>query len=81
MTRAAWLLLLCLMTGCAPSPDAALWDCQLGVQKGNAGRSTDAIAERGRDITACMEDKGYRLDNSKPACPTGAVDSSCYRAK
>lgn len=64
--------------GCAKSPDAALWECQLSVQKSNAGRSTEDAAERARDIEACMEARNFRLDVRNRACRQGSVSVACY---
>lgn len=58
-----------------------MWDCQLKVQQGNAGRSPEDIAERNRDIEACMGERGYQLDTRNPACKHGSVKPACYRAK
>lgn len=68
-----------MLSACSDNHDAAMWDCQLEVQKGNAGRSTDAAAERARDISACMEKRGFLVDLGRRDCQTGSVDSSCYR--
>ncbi len=75
------VLAILLLTGCGRSPDADMWDCQLGVQKGNSGRSAADVAERARDIDACMTARGYRLDTGKPACRQGTVTSNCYLRK
>ena len=58
-----------------------MWACQLEVQKGNAGRSTEAEVERRRDVEACMSSRGYRLVTGIPSCQQGSLDSSCYRSK
>jgi hypothetical protein len=79
LVTVATLLMVPLLAGCGPNLDAAMWDCQLEVQKGNAGKSADAAAERARDIEACMEKRGYRLNREDRACRHGTVDSSCYR--
>ncbi len=82
MTRllpsAGMFLLILASTGCSKNLDSAMWECQLEAQKGNAGKSAEAAQERGRDITACMEARGYRLDTSKRSCQEGAVSSQCY---
>lgn len=70
-----------LLAGCAKNRDADLWDCQLAVQKDNAGRDAAAEAERLRDIAACMDERGYRLDAGKPACLNGSSSASCYAEK
>jgi hypothetical protein len=70
------LLVLC---GCSQSHDAAMWECQLAVQKDNAGKSAAAAAERARDIEACMKDRGYLPDSTRQACTPGSTDASCYR--
>jgi hypothetical protein len=70
-----------VLAGCGRSPDADMWECQLDVQKRNAGRSMADIAERARDIDACMVARGYRLDTGKPACRQGSVTSTCYLQK
>jgi len=72
-------LLVLALTACGRNLDAAMWDCQLEVQKGNAGKSAVAAAERATDIESCMRERGYRLDAGNAACPQGATDSSCYR--
>lgn len=74
-------LLVPALVGCGQNLDAAMWNCQLDAQKGNAGKSADAAAERGRTITACMEAGGYRLDSAQAACREGAVSASCYRSR
>lgn len=65
---------------CAPSPDADLWDCQLSVQQGNAGKDAAAAAERNRDIVACMEKRGFRLAGDA-ACLNGSTEAGCYRSR
>ncbi|HEX8986891.1 MAG TPA: hypothetical protein VF816_02940 [Rhodocyclaceae bacterium] len=75
------LLAAATLAACTKNPDADLWSCQLDVQKGNAGKDAAAQAERLRDIVACMEDRGYRLDSARPACLNGSVDPACYREK
>jgi hypothetical protein len=72
------VLAVLVLAGCGRTPDADMWECQLDVQKRNAGRSMADIAERGRDIDACMVTRGYRLDTGKPACLQGKLVSSCY---
>lgn len=79
MARA--LLGALILCGCSQNLDSAMWDCQLEVQKGNAGKSAEAAAERGREITACMGSRGYRLDVSKRSCQEGSVTSGCYLAR
>jgi len=69
------------LAGCSGNLDAAMWECQLEVQKGNAGKSAEANAERGRAIEACMLERGYRLDSEKSSCQPGSVSSACYRRK
>lgn len=81
-TRFALPLLMALFaTGCGKNLDAAMWECQLDVQKGNAGKSAEASAERARDIEACMEARGYRRDVANRACESGSTHSACYLAK
>jgi hypothetical protein len=75
------LIATALLAGCAKNPDADLWDCQLAVQKDNAGKDAAAAAERLRDIVVCMDERGYRLDSGKPACLNGSVSASCYAEK
>jgi len=75
------VLAVLILAACSRSPDADMWECQLDVQKGNAGRSLADIAERVRDIDACMAARGFRLDLGNPACQPGAVTSTCYRSK
>jgi hypothetical protein len=75
------LLLILLATGCGGNLDSAMWECQLDVQKANAGRSPEALEERARDIEACMAARGYRLDVANRACQPGATNSTCYLAK
>ncbi|MCX9155420.1 hypothetical protein OPU71_04710 [Niveibacterium sp. 24ML] len=75
------LPLVAMMLGlaaCSPTPDADLWDCQLSVQKDNAGRSEADVAERGHSITACMSARGYHLKSGDPKCLPGAVTPHCY---
>lgn len=74
-------LLALLVCGCAPNLDAQMWDCQLEVQKGNAGKSPEAAVERARDIAACMDRRGYQIDVTKNDCIDGSVDASCYKRK
>jgi hypothetical protein len=75
------ILAILLLAGCGRNPNADMWDCQLGAQKGNSGRSAADVAERARDIDACMAARGYQLDTGKPACQQGAVTSTCYLRK
>lgn len=75
------LLAALLMAGCGKNLDAAMWDCQLEVQKGNAGQSAEAAAERARDIEACMRANGYVLDVARPACRESSVNSTCYKSQ
>jgi hypothetical protein len=75
------LVLALALAACGRNLDAQMWECQLAVQKGNAGRDAAAARERARDIEACMEERGFRLDSSDSACRAGSVVSSCYRAK
>jgi hypothetical protein len=80
--RTTGILLLALsLIGCSKSLDSAMWACQLDVQKGNAGKSAEAATERGREITACMEARGYRLDTAQRSCQEGAVTSGCYLSR
>ncbi|MGE5466751.1 MAG: hypothetical protein ACM3Y9_04935, partial [Ignavibacteria bacterium] len=67
------LAALALAAGCARNVNEDMWDCQLSVQKENAGKDAAAAAERARDIEACMEDRGFRLEGPTQACPHGAV--------
>ena len=76
-----FLLLAVLLAGCGQNLDSEMWECQLSVQKENAGKDAAAAAERSRDIEACMDQRGFRLDAGKAACREGSVDSSCYVAK
>ena len=69
------------LTACSRNLDSAMWECQLEVQKGNAGKSAAAAAERAHDIEACMEARGYPFDDANPSCEHGSVKSTCYRAK
>jgi hypothetical protein len=71
---------LLLLAGCGGNPDAQMWECQLEVQKGNAGKSADAAAERASAIESCMRGRGYHLDAGNPSCQSGSVTSACYRA-
>ena len=68
------------IAACSRTPDSVMWDCQLEAQKGNAGKSSEAAAERNRDIEACMRERGYRLDTGNPACRSGSTRAACYRA-
>ncbi|BAO29073.1 hypothetical protein [Sulfuritalea hydrogenivorans] len=72
------IVALLILAGCGPSPDSVMWGCQLDVQKGNAGKSGEALAEKIRDIDACMEARGYRRDRDNRACQSGEAKSSCY---
>ncbi len=75
------LLAATILAGCGQNLDSVMWDCQLDVQKGNAGRSPADVAERDRDINACMESRGFQLDVRKPSCHHDPTNSSCYRAR
>ena len=72
-------LALLVLAGCQGNLDSVMWDCQLAVQKGNAGKSAEAAEERGHAIESCMRAKGYRLDAAKPSCRQGSANSACYR--
>lgn len=67
--------------GCSGSADVALLDCQLAVQKGNAGRSDQDKAERARDIESCMEGRGFRFVPGSAACRDSVTRAECYRAR
>jgi hypothetical protein len=73
------ILALLVLAGCEGNLDSVMWDCQLEVQKGNAGKSANAAEERGHAVEACMRARGYRLDSAKPTCRQGSVTSTCYR--
>lgn len=73
------VLSLLVLAGCEGNLDAVMWDCQLEVQKGNAGKSQEAAEERGHAVESCMRARGYRLDGAKPPCQQGSVTSACYR--
>ncbi len=75
------VLAVLVLVACSRSPDADMWECQLDVQKGNAGRSLADVSERARDIDACMAARGFRLDLVNTACQPGAVISTCYLSK
>ncbi len=83
MRMAVVLILLsaALVADCARDVNADLWDCQLSVQKENAGKDVAAAAERMRAIEACMDDRGYRLKAGSPTCLNGSVDAGCYTEK
>jgi hypothetical protein len=72
---------LLMLVGCDSSLDSLLWECQLAAQKENAGRSTEAIADRAVAIDACMADKGYGRDTRDVDCRQGKLLSGCYRQK
>ncbi len=76
---ARMVLALLMLTGCEGNLDSVMWDCQLEVQKGNAGKSAEAAEERGHSVEACMRVRGYRLDGAKASCRQGSVTSTCYR--
>ena len=76
---ARMVLTLLVLTGCGGSLDSVMWDCQLEVQKGNAGKSVEAAEERGHAVESCMRARGYRLDAEKASCRQGSVNSTCYR--
>ncbi len=69
---------LALLTACGRDRDEEMWDCQLSVQKENAGKDAEAAAERLRDIEACMAERGFRLDVANPACRGGSTAPWCY---
>lgn len=73
------VLALLVLAGCEGNLDAPMWDCQLEVQKGNAGKSVEAAEERGHAVESCMRAKGYRLDATKSSCRQGSAKSACYR--
>jgi hypothetical protein len=73
------VLALLVLTGCGGNLDSVMWDCQLEVQKGNAGKSEEAAEERGHAVESCMRTRGYRLDAAKAACRQGSLNSTCYR--
>lgn len=79
--RMAPALLMLMLAGCGGNLDSEMWGCQLEVQKGNAGRSADAQAEKSRDIEACMETRGYQRNSRKSSCPPGTTRSACYQAR
>ncbi len=68
------------ITGCGQNLDSVVWDCQLAVQKENAGKSAAADDQRNHDIEACMRARGYRLDVGNPSCRTATTNSTCYQA-
>ena len=72
---------LLMLAGCGRQPDAAMWECQLEAQKGNAGKSAEAATERGWAIDACMEQRGYRLDFANRSCQQGSVQAGCYQPR
>ena len=74
-------MVLLVLAGCGETLDSAMWGCQLEVQKGNAGKSGEALAERARDIAACMESRGYRQDAGNRSCLSGTTNSTCYLPK
>ena len=78
---AATCLAILVTAGCGRNLDAQMWECQLAVQKDNAGKSAAAAALRARDIEACMEERGFRLDPENSSCRPGSVKSACYRAR
>lgn len=77
---AVWLCAIGALSlaACNSGGDAAMWQCQLEVQKGNAGRSAEANAERARDIDACMTSAGYRLEADRSGCSPGVTKAACY---
>lgn len=76
-----FLVLVLALAACGRNLDSQMWECQLTVQKGNAGHDAAAARERAHDIEACMEERGFRLNSRDSACQSGSADSSCYRAK
>lgn len=80
-SRAAIVISALWLSGCGPDTDAEMWDCQLSVQKGNAGKDAAAAAERSRDIEACMDGRGFRLEAGNPACLNGSTNPACYGRK
>ena len=68
------------VTVCGQNLDSVVWDCQLAVQKENAGKSAAAAYQRNHDIEACMRSRGYRLDVGNPSCRTAMTNSTCYQA-
>lgn len=69
------------LAACSRNLDSVMWECQLEVQKSNAGKSAEAAAERAHDIEACMEARGYPFDDANPSCEHGSVKLTCYHAK
>lgn len=70
-----------LIAGCSENLDAVMWDCQLAVQSENAGKSSEAAAERAAAIEACMDKRGYRLNAGKHGCQPGSTAPGCYRRR
>lgn len=80
--RATWIVVVALLANaCELNLDSTMWECQLVVQKDNAGRSEADVAQRNQDIETCMSDSGYRLDSGNPSCKPGALVSNCYRRR
>jgi hypothetical protein len=75
------LLAAATLTACHRNPDSAFWECELAVQKENAGKSAEAMAEKSRAIESCMEDRGYRVDFGKPACRSNPQTANCYQSR
>lgn len=75
---AAIVPLVFALSACRPNPDENLWECEFQVQKENAGRSPEAMAEKASSIENCMNQRGFRFDAGKRGCPTGTVSATCY---
>jgi hypothetical protein len=67
--------------GCGPTLDEMMWECELQVQRENAGRSAEAIAKKAHAIEVCMGQRGYRLYGGNCACQSGSQHASCYVAR
>jgi hypothetical protein len=59
------------ITGCGQNLDSVVWDCQLAVQKENAGKSAAAADQRNHDIEACMRGKGISTGRRQSFVPDG----------
>jgi hypothetical protein len=72
---------LLMLVGCGENLDSVMWGCQLEIQKGNAGKSGEALTEKARDIERCMEGRGYQRDGRNRSCLSGTTNSACYQRK
>ncbi len=77
----ALLSVIATASGCSGGAEVSLLECQLAVQKGNAGRSDQDKAEKARDVESCMDARGFRLVSDPATCRGAVTKADCYRAR